>query len=726
MRIIRTLVIAAVWLAALSVRAGNADELARIKQNYARMLVPSGEDPSGLLRTLSSIPPEKEMSDQAVVELHQRYPFDLKKITTYMSSLTEAGTWPDINYEDKKRSGWEPKLHAERILELVKLYSSKQTAYHHSPEVERVIHRALDYWFTARPVCLNWWYNQIGIPKTLGTAFILFEDRLDPAEKQQAITVMENAKFGMTGQNKVWLAGNVMMRALLQNDYALVKMARDTIASEIVSGGREGIKDDWCFHQHGAQQQFGNYGLSFVSGMSFFSGLFSGTSLAFDERQLAILSTLVDRGYRWIIWRGMMDVNALGRQLFHHAPVHKALGLAFAASELGGGESQSCAAVSTALLRDNYPAPARNTLTGHKHFWQSDYTVHRRPSWMASIKMASDRIVGVEMMNGDNMKGYYMADGATYVYKDGTEYLDIFPLWDWRKLPGVTAFEDDAPLPLVKSYQPRNKGTFVGAVSDQEQGMTVMELDRAGLKAHKAWICTDDFLLCLGAGIQADSNLVVTTSIEQCHKKGELLSLEKGQWKTVAGKRTVASEEHRFFHDNTGYIVWGNKIEAIAETAHRTGRWHDVMQMYRPEEVQGEVSALYLNHGTSPEQAVYQYLILPVADKERVASFDLSDIRVLRNDTVAQAVYAAKKSTCWIAAYEPVQLSVAAGITLDIRTPGVYMIRKCGEGRYTVSCASPTRREDVAMIELNHKPVHISLPKGEEKGKTASVEALIR
>ena len=75
-----------------------------------------------------------------------------------------------------------------------------------------------------------------------------------------------------------------------------------------------------------------------------------------------------------------------------------------------------------------------------------------------------------------------MADGATYIYKDGKEYLDIFPLWDWRKLPGVTAFEDNAPMPLIKSYQPRNKGTFVGAVSDGKQGMTVMELDRAGVK----------------------------------------------------------------------------------------------------------------------------------------------------------------------------------------------------------------------------------------------------
>ena len=84
---------------------------------------------------------------------------------------------------------------------------------------------------------------------------------------------MENAKFGMTGQNKVWLAGNVMMRALLQNDAGLVKMARDTIVSEIVTGKVEGIKDDWSFHQHGAQQQFGNYEFLLGNFFRYFIGL---------------------------------------------------------------------------------------------------------------------------------------------------------------------------------------------------------------------------------------------------------------------------------------------------------------------------------------------------------------------------------------------------------------------------------------------------------------------
>ena len=259
------------------------DDIARIKQNYFRLLVPGQDDTHHLKSVLATIPPEVEVSDQVVVELHQRYPFDLKKIAGYLSSQTPEGTWPDINYQDKKRSGWEPKIHTERILELTKLYRSKETEYYNSPQVEAVIHKALHYWFEAKLVCQNWWYNQIGIPKTLGTAFVLFEDKLTAEEKQQAIALMENARFGMTGQNKVWLAGNVLMRALLQGDEKLVGMARDTIVSEIVTGQPEGIQADWSFHQHGTQQQFGNYGLSFVSSMSFFSGVFAGTSLAFDS-----------------------------------------------------------------------------------------------------------------------------------------------------------------------------------------------------------------------------------------------------------------------------------------------------------------------------------------------------------------------------------------------------------------------------------------------------------
>ena len=133
------------------VRAAETDELVRIRQNYVRSLLPSGGEQEDLVRYLQQITPESEMSDQVVMELHQLYPFDLKKIQRYLSSLKADGTWPDINYDDKKRSGWEPKMHAERILELAKLYRSDKTEYKGSSEVSKVIHTALNYWFTAKP-----------------------------------------------------------------------------------------------------------------------------------------------------------------------------------------------------------------------------------------------------------------------------------------------------------------------------------------------------------------------------------------------------------------------------------------------------------------------------------------------------------------------------------------------------------------------------------------------
>ena len=58
---------------------------------------------------------------------------------------------------------------------------------------------------------------------------------LKPEEKEAAIEVMENAKFGMTGQNKVWLAGNVLMRGLLQDDFELVKAAVGGIVALLIT-----------------------------------------------------------------------------------------------------------------------------------------------------------------------------------------------------------------------------------------------------------------------------------------------------------------------------------------------------------------------------------------------------------------------------------------------------------------------------------------------------------
>lgn len=640
------------------------DGLEKIKANYRAILVPAVSDRDSLKAGLLTLAPETEMSDQVVIELHERYPFDVAKIEGYLSKLRDDGSWSDLNYEDKRRSGWDPKRHADRVLEMVKIYRTPGSAMYSSAALKEKIHRALAYWFRTKPKCLNWWQNEIGVPKTLGPACILIEDELTEPEKQGIIDVVSAARFKMTGQNKVWLAGNVLLRGLLQGDESLVKMARDTIMSEIAVGRAEGIKSDWSFHQHGPQQQFGNYGLAYVSAMAFYHKLFDGTPYRFDDAQENIMHSFINEGYKWVIWNRYMDVSALGRQLFHNAQLHKAYALAFTAADLG---------------IDGFPK-AGNLLVGHKHFYESDYTIHRRPGWMASLKMSSSRVVGTEIVNEDNLLGYYLGDGATFYYIRGDEYYNVFPFWDWRKIPGVTAYEDDAPIPNIRQNKSRNKSPLVGGVDYGNGGVSAMALDRDGLTARKAWFFTDDYVFCLASGIASDSLLDVTTSVDSRLKHGALSVLDTGKWREVNGEERFDGNLTKFHHDSVGYVI-APTAPLVAFAGTKTGRWSDFMKMYAPETVEGEVVTLHLRHGIRPENASYQYFVLPTASKKMTAEFDPEKhLRIHRNDSEAQIVeILSPKSEIWVISYTGRPIDIK-GKKFNPEKPGIYLVEKDSAG----------------------------------------------
>lgn len=697
-----------------------ADELSTIRRQYIQSILSTDPDEQRLTKTLTAIPQEKEMSDQMVVELHQRYTPEKKRIELLLSSIQQDGSWKDIDYADKKRSGWLPKNHADRILELAKVYATPPSEFYHSKEVAQVLHKAMKYWFDKKLVCPNWWYNQIGIPKTLGPAFILFEDQLSDNEKQEAIRVMKQSKFGMTGQNKVWLAGNVFIRALLQKDMNLLKASRDTIASEITTGQTEGIQDDWSFHQHGPQQQFGNYGAAFISGMATWSNIFSGTSLAFTTEQINILYSLLTQGYRRILWKGNMDINALGRQFFHNAQHHKAFTIAFAALALSKADPAHEKEYKAILEENFYPSHSYAPLNGIYHFRNSDLTIQRTPGWMASVRMSSKRVIGAEAGNGDNLKGYYLADGATYIYVDGDEYNNIFPCWDWRKIPGITSYDTSDPLPELSWGGYRNNSTFVGNVNDGQEGMTAMIFERDKLKARKSWIFTPEYVICLGGAIATDSSCMVGTSIEQRLKKGDLLQLNNKKWEAISGVKEInPASDRRFFHDKTGYIIL-SPSKGIVFSGSRTGRWCDIMQMYEPEEVKKEVVSLYISHGMKPQDGEYSYILLPASTPQKVKDFSLKSIRILRNGKDVQAVSIDNNTTFFIAVYSNADLQLAGKFRFTAHTPGIYMIKKDGK-KWKVSVCDPTQKLDSLSFKINDTLQTVSLPKGKNKGGSVSM-----
>ena len=165
-------------------------------------------------------------------------------------------------------------------------------------------------------------------------------DELSPQEIAGGLKVLERSRFGRTGQNKVWLAGNNLMKGLLTDDAALVAEAKRQIAEEIYITSSEGIQEDWSFHQHGPQIQFGNYGLAYADGISFWLRVLKGTECAFSPQQTEIVENLFRKGLCYSVFKGVMDPSFCGRQNFIDAGVGKAFALSVAAQNMAAASDE--------------------------------------------------------------------------------------------------------------------------------------------------------------------------------------------------------------------------------------------------------------------------------------------------------------------------------------------------------------------------------------------------
>ncbi|MRX47914.1 polysaccharide lyase family 8 super-sandwich domain-containing protein [Pedobacter puniceum] len=686
------------------------DVLAMNIQDYYVM---NKQQDKNLSLALQNLKIDKQASDQGTIELYEKKEIKKEDVLKIINSQSENGSWADINYKDEKRGGWEPKLHGDRVLLLTKAYKNPSSAFYNKKEISTAIHKALQFWFHTKPVCLNWWYNEIGLPRTLGPAFVMLKNELSAEELQGAIEVMNNAGFRMTGQNKVWLAGNVLFKSILLNDAQLAQQARDTIVSEIVLTNVEGIKPDYSFHQHGPQQQFGNYGLSFFIGMSMWGRVFNQTPLAFNPEQVGILRNLFSEAYNWLSWKAEFDVNSLGRQFFKNALKNKALGVGFVAADMMLIDPQHQELYAAYIQRNFGKATAANTLEGHQHFWYSDFTIHRNKDWFSSLKMSSNRVIGGEAGNNENLKGYYLADGAHYIMVDGTEYDDIFPLLDWRKLPGVTCYEGKEALPLLtfKGYQ--NPSDFVGGLSHKNEGISVFSLDRDGLKAKKAWFYTKDGVIALGADIQSGNANAVTSTINQTYLNGKVYVKAK-QLEEVSKSKSLNHVDW-VYHHKIGYHNL-SKLPLSLKIEEQKGSWGEIAKVYNTDKLQADMFTLFVNHGKMPKAANYAYFMQPGVSLKEVKSYK-PDFKVLENSAKAQIINFTKDDKFAFVIYQPYNFSHPKLGNIKFEQAGLYLLAK-ENAKWNITVADPTQKLSEITFQLKNQTHQIALPKGQALGKS--------
>jgi len=609
--------------------------------------------------------------------------------------LREDGSWADLDYASKARSGWAPDQHCGRMLAMATLAGMHGTTQADRSLLLSSVHRAFAYWISKDFQCTNWWYNQIGVPKGLGALALILGNEIN-AEEYRYMTQVSLARYPitMTGQNKVWLAGNTLMRGLLLGDEGLVAKATETIWSEVAISTAEGLQPDYSFHQHGPQLQFGNYGMAFAVETARWARILRDTPWALSSGKLEAFRGYLLEGQNWISWRGVMDISSCGRQLMPHSPVSKASTLRRVMTQALVFDPSQAAAYQAFIDRNAEGAP--NDLVGTRYFWRSDYLVHRRPGFMASLKMSSNRVIGAELVNSENLSGYHLADGALYLYRTGEEYADIFPVWDWSRLPGVTCLQ--APVPPYKTSQVLRE--FVGGLSDGQGAVAALDYERDGVSARKAWFFAGDSVLCLGAGLSSKASGPVATTINQCLLRGPVQTVSaQGKRSPLATGTHELKDVHVLEHDGWTYTVFdgaGLRLQAGPVS----GNWHRVFN--NPEspakDLSKELFTLWYDHGMSPKQSAYAYMVAPIGCACAFGEY--------HNEPRLQSARASDGRFAAVL-WEAGECVLPDGRTLKVNHPCLILVSKEG-----IRLSDPTQKLKTLGVVIGARFLELSLPAG--------------
>ena len=352
-------------------------------------------------------------------------------------------------------------------------------------------------------------------------------------------------------------------------------------------------------------------------------------------------------------------------------------------------------------------SPLEGAPLGHRHFWRSDYSAHMGVGWRIGLKMFSTRTIGTESGNNEGLRNYHLPEGSLCLMRTGEEYRKIFPLWNWRHIPGITAVQDTGPLPLNDwGHGSRGETSFVGGVSNGKEGASAFDFKRGGLSARKAWFFLSDQIVCLGAAITTQASAPVTTCVEQNRSQDPMVMVEEGV---------------RLLHGKTGYwFAPGQKVAAGIEK--RTASWHDINLGIPASKVESEeVFTCTLDHGVKPREAEYVYAILPDSTQASLKAYVAPQI--VANQASLQAFWSEDRKLGAAVFYAPGTITFPGIGPVKVDQPCILLISKKEKG-WELAVADPTQTQPHLTVETPKVvPTHIKvdLPEGEKAGSSVQI-----
>jgi len=641
-------------------------------------------------------------------------PVDGEEVKSIVNTLKEDGRWPGINYKDVSRTGFEHSNHSGNLVDLSRAYRKKGSEYYQSREVLNAIESALGFWVEHDFISDNWWHNQIGTPRKLVNVMLLVGSKLPEELVKKTQSVIARASVEPI-EGKFWGArpgGDRIKIASIEARNALFNSRKEEfdklikiIEQEIKFATERGMQHDYSFHhRHDGVNNTLSYGLGYANSFAKWASYVTNTQYEFSKDRLVhLIDYYLDGICKMMVYCVYPDLGAKNRSVSRPGDLgahdNKIPKMLLKASEYRNDELSK-----VVKIRSGEREPS---LSYSKFFWHSEYYGHQRPNYFASVRLFSSRNHTMEYpYNGEGVKNHHLGNGSSFISITGKEYYNIFPVFDWEKIPGTTVTQN-SKFPPADEIRKKGLTEFVGGATDGGLGAAAFDFisPHDHLEAKKSWFFFEDEYVCLGAGIRGDDDLPVVTTINQSWLNGEVVA-NTGNRQSVLQKGSHELQDTRWvWHQNIGYL-FPKKVRVNVSNQEQTGSWFEINKQSNSshEKISNEVFKIWISHGKDPDNERYAYMVVPSITEENMNnSFEDRNVEILSNTPDVQAVRHKGSNITQAVFYKSGNLKVNNDLNIATDTPGILMIKMEDGNVKQITASDPSRKLGKLHFRISQK-----------------------
>lgn len=601
-----------------------------------------------------------------------------QKAAKAFEEIQSDGSFADIDYQSHEQTNWKPDEHLVKLKNLCISYVNQKGKFYKNHEAYTKIINGLNFWQNANPTSTNWYMQEISSPQKLGCILVLmrFGEEKVPEETENAILERMKETGGnpkkWTGANKADIALHYVYRGALTGDESLISFAAKQAYSTLEYTKKEGFQYDNSYQQHGPQLYITGYGNSIINAVAAIAAATADTKYAMPQEAIDLVRGFINETYIRV-GRGKYRLYNTGGRSLSREDSLDFTGDITLYEKLKIIDKENSELYDAVIDRLNgtkspdYLVEQKNT-----HYWRSDYTLHTVPGFTFDVRTVSNRTYRNENGNKENLKGYFLADGAYSIYVDGDEYYNIFPVWDFSLIPGTTTpHVKDIPLP--QEWGTYGSGAFAGGVSDGKCGISAYAYNdkdfSVNTSANKSYFMIDNMIICIGTGINSSNPNEIMTTLNQCLSDENAIAIdENGNFKTIENGKADLTGYKGIYHDKVGYaFLDDNKISVSKQI--QQGKWTDINTSSSNKDlIEKEVFTLTINHGVKPSGKSYKYVLLPGIDSaDELKNYNTENIKTVSENDI-HAVKLADSETVYGVFFKAGTLEID-GIKITVDKP---------------------------------------------------------